>query len=206
MIRWLAALPAVCLVAGAFGPSFPARAAPPDAGALEPHIVAPQLTDPNIDQALDDQYAWLDRTAPTNHRLLVYLPGHEGVPANALLLQQQAARLGYHVIGLMYVDGFFLAGLCNGDVDPNSCFESALTPPFAPPSSSSPASRSNTCAVKIFVSKSIICWTCSGVGAEPCACPIVASFACCARSFTIGWNVPSGFFSVSRPSHIIVLR
>ncbi len=125
MIRWLARLAVVSLSTCAFSPSFPALAAPPDGAALEPHIVAPQLTDPSIDQALDDHYAWLDRTAPTNHQLLVYLPGNDGVPANALLLQQQAARLGYHVIGLMYVDGFFLAGLCNGDVDANSCFERA---------------------------------------------------------------------------------
>jgi hypothetical protein len=100
-------------------------AAQVSAAELVQHVVAPQATDPAIDRALDDHYAWLDTIAPTNHRLFVYLPGSGGVPANALLVQQEAARLGYHVIGLMYVSEYFLASLCGGSADPNSCFESA---------------------------------------------------------------------------------
>lgn len=55
----------------------------------------------------------------------MYLRGNGGVPANALLVQQQAAQLGYHVIGLMYVNSFSLKDLCTSDPDPNSCFENA---------------------------------------------------------------------------------
>src|SRR5436190_3491779 len=89
------------------------------------HIIAPQTTDPAIDQAVDDHYAWIDTTVASNGRLLVYLPGSSGVPANALLFQQEAARLGYHVIGLMYVTDYLLSQLCRSDPYPNSCFENA---------------------------------------------------------------------------------
>jgi hypothetical protein len=89
------------------------------------HVVAPQATDPAIDRALDDHLAWLDPTAPTNHKLFVFLPGFSLTPSDYQLVPQEAARLGYHVIGLMYVNSVFLAGACDGSPDPNSCFEDA---------------------------------------------------------------------------------
>jgi len=99
--------------------------APPlsHAQSLIEHIIAPQATDPAIDQGLDDHYAWIDTTVPSNGQLLVYLPGNSGVPGNALLVQQEAAKLGYHVIGLMYVTSYSLSQLCTSAPDPNSCFE-----------------------------------------------------------------------------------
>jgi ABC-type amino acid transport substrate-binding protein len=69
------------------------------------HVVPPQATDPAIDQALDPHYVWLDREAQTNHKLLMFLPGHGAQPEMYQLVQKEAARLGYHVIGLMYVNG-----------------------------------------------------------------------------------------------------
>src|SRR5689334_20294235 len=87
------------------------------------HVVTPQATDQAIDVALDDHFAWLDPSAASNHQLFVYLPGSGGVPANALLIQQQAARIGYHSIGLSYVSDYSLAQLCAGASDGNSCFE-----------------------------------------------------------------------------------
>jgi hypothetical protein len=95
------------------------------AQSITEHIIAPQATDPSIDQALDDHYAWIDTTVASNRRLLVYLPGTGGVPGNALLAQQEAAKLGYHVIGLMYVTSYSLSQLCTSAPDPNSCFENA---------------------------------------------------------------------------------
>src|SRR6266536_3549595 len=93
------------------------------AQALDLHIVAPQATDPAIDQALDDHLAWLDPTAPTNDRLFVFLPGFSWTPSDYQLVQQEAARLGYHVVGLMYVNSVFLLGAGDGCPDPKSCFE-----------------------------------------------------------------------------------
>ena len=89
------------------------------------HVVAPQDTDPAIDQALDDHFAWIDPTAPTNDKLFVFLPGATLVPSDYQLVQQEAASLGYHVIGLMYVDSVVLGTACFGNPDPNSCFEDA---------------------------------------------------------------------------------
>jgi hypothetical protein len=91
------------------------------AGLPTVHIINPQATDPAIDQALDNHYASVDTSAPTNGQLFVYLPGTGDVPANALLVQQMAAQLGYHVIGLMYVDSTQIQGLCEGQPDPSTC-------------------------------------------------------------------------------------
>ena len=83
--------------------AFEATAMP--APTLVLHVVAPQATDPAIDQGLDDHYVWLDTTARSNHKLFVFLPGTGQNPSIFQLVQQEAARLGYHVIGLMYPTG-----------------------------------------------------------------------------------------------------
>src|SRR2546425_9937350 len=54
-------------------PAFEASARPAPTLAL--HVVAPQATDPAIDQGLDDHYVWLDTTARSNQKLFVFLPG-----------------------------------------------------------------------------------------------------------------------------------
>jgi hypothetical protein len=89
------------------------------------HLVAPPATDPAIDRALDNHYVWLDRAAPTNHKLLVFMPGTGLPPAAYQLVQQEAARLGYHVIGLMYPNSVRLASACPPTPDPDACFENA---------------------------------------------------------------------------------
>jgi len=89
------------------------------------HLVAPQATDPAIDRALDNHYVWLDIAAPTNHKLLVFMPGTGVPPAAYQLVQQEAARLGYHVIGLMYPNSVRLATACPLTPDPDACFENA---------------------------------------------------------------------------------
>jgi hypothetical protein len=91
---------------------------------LVAHIVDPKDTDPAIDyKAPGNHYAWLDPGAQTNHQLLVFMPGTGVSPAVYQLVQREAARLGYHVIGLMYANGVRLAGACPGTADPNACFE-----------------------------------------------------------------------------------
>ncbi len=89
------------------------------------HLVAPPATDPAIDRALDNHYVWLDRAAPTNHKLLVFMPGTGLPPAAYQLVQREAARLGYHVIGLMYPNRVRLASACPPTPDPDACFENA---------------------------------------------------------------------------------
>jgi len=104
-------------------PAFEATTTP--APALVLHVVAPQATDPAIDQGLDDHYVWLDTTARSNHKLFVFLPGTGQNPSIFQLVQQEAARLGYHVIGLMYPTGGGLAKACPSTTDPSACYENA---------------------------------------------------------------------------------
>jgi hypothetical protein len=92
---------------------------------LVTHSILPNVTDPAIDQALDDHLTWIDRDARTNHKLFVYMPGTGSIPARHLLVQREAARLGYHVIGLMYANSVGLAAVCPRTADPNACFENA---------------------------------------------------------------------------------
>ena len=90
---------------------------------LVEHIVAPQATDPAIDRFLDNHYVWLDTSARANHELLVFMPGTGQVPAMFQLVQQEAARLGYHVIGLSYLNSGGFAKVCPIAPDPASCYE-----------------------------------------------------------------------------------
>src|SRR5256885_11955669 len=114
---------------GPRGPAFDESLAP--AAPLVVHVIAPQATDPAIDRFLDDHYVWLDTTARTNHKLFVFLPGTvvgsatPQRPAQFQLVQQEAARLGYHVIGLMYVNSGGIAQACPTDPDPAACYENA---------------------------------------------------------------------------------
>jgi hypothetical protein len=88
------------------------------------HVIDPQATDPAIDQALSPHYAWLDTTARSNQLLFVFMPGTGGVPGSFQRLEQEAARLGYHVIGLMYQDGVNIGLLCTNSPD-TACYEKA---------------------------------------------------------------------------------
>ncbi len=108
---------------GPAAPSFDAEGA--SLAPLVLHVVAPQATDPAIDRFLDNHYAWLDTTARTNHKLLVFMPGTGLTPAVYQLVQQEAARVGYHVIGLMYPNSPGLAKVCPSDPDPAACYENS---------------------------------------------------------------------------------
>ena len=46
-------------------------------------------------------------------------------PAQFQLVQQEAARVGYHVVGLMYVNSGGIAQTCPADPDPATCYENA---------------------------------------------------------------------------------
>ncbi len=97
---------------------------------LVQHMVAPQATDPAISTALADHYAWLDTTARSNHKLFLFLPSGRSAPDTFQLVGQEAARLGYHVISLMYQNDLILVTLCGAAAarsaaDGSACYESA---------------------------------------------------------------------------------
>lgn len=92
---------------------------------LVPRIIAPQTTDPDINWVpgvnpqFNQHYVWLDPSQKSNPKLFVFLPGARGKPRGYSLIQQEAARLGYHVIGLVYENEVNIAALCNGTGDPD---------------------------------------------------------------------------------------
>src|SRR3954470_17989707 len=102
----------------------PAMAVVTEAAPLVPRAIAPQETDPDIDwfppgnpncTALECNYhhVWLDPSQPSNGKLFVFLPGMAAQsprPRAHQLLPQEAARLGYHVIGLIYQNNVGLGG------------------------------------------------------------------------------------------------
>src|SRR5438128_2998093 len=89
------------------------------------HVVGSQPADSGIRQGVDDRYWWPAQTSGSNHKLFVFLPGTRQNPSIFQLVQQEAARLGYHVIGLMYPTGGGLAKACPTTPDPSACYENA---------------------------------------------------------------------------------
>jgi hypothetical protein len=92
---------------------------------LVPRIIAPSATDPAIDwiPAVNPQfnhhYVWLDQSQKSNPKLFVFMPGTGARPRGYQLVQQEAARVGYHVIGLMYQNNAGVVESCAGGVDAN---------------------------------------------------------------------------------------
>ena len=103
----------------------PTMAVASDPATLVPRIIAPQATDPDIDWVptvnpqFNHHYVWLDASRPANNKLFVFMAGTNGRPRGSQLIQQEAARLGYHVIGLMYQNDVAVAAVCPGNPDPN---------------------------------------------------------------------------------------
>jgi len=84
--------------------------------------VAPALTDPGINTALEDHIVHVP-TGPRNGRLLVYLPSSRAPASSGGRFQVEAAKLGYHVIGLSYPNNPGLVSFCGPSADPNTCYE-----------------------------------------------------------------------------------
>jgi pimeloyl-ACP methyl ester carboxylesterase len=78
-------------------------ALPPDPG-RQIEYIHPRDTDPRISQFLQDHVVITYPSIPSNGKLLVFLPGTFARPVGFELFEDHAARLGYRVIGLEYVD------------------------------------------------------------------------------------------------------
>jgi WD40 repeat protein len=92
---------------------------------LVQHLVAPQATDPAIDRFLDNHYVWLDTAAQARHKLFVLMPGTGQIPESFQLVEREAARLGYAVIGLSYLNSGGFAKVCPIAPDPAACYENS---------------------------------------------------------------------------------
>jgi hypothetical protein len=102
-----------------------------EAAPLVPRIIVPQATNAEIDwipsfrPEFNHHYVWLDPSAPRRPKLVVFLPGFEGKPRCCQLLESEAARLGYYVIGLMYPNEFRMSS-CAASPDPDCAGNSRL--------------------------------------------------------------------------------
>jgi len=90
-------------------------------GQAEPELVlsriAPAATDPDIDDWLEDHFAFRLPGGGTKQRLFVHLAGSFGQPERSQLILKEAAAAGYHAIGLRYPNRWTVANLCNGVSD-----------------------------------------------------------------------------------------
>jgi hypothetical protein len=68
------------------------------------YFIAPALTDPSIDIALDDHFVSVKERSSSKNTLFVFLPGSFAIPKQYEGIVRKAAALGYHSIGLMYPD------------------------------------------------------------------------------------------------------
>jgi len=100
--------------AGAGGPSMSRQI--DETGPLVRHVVAAQATDAAISGGSGSlRVAGPGRAG--NPKLFVFMPGTRNVPSSWLRLEQEAARLGYHVIGLAYQNEVEVIGVCTGSTD-----------------------------------------------------------------------------------------
>jgi dienelactone hydrolase len=78
-----------------------------------PDKANPAIIDPAISkekQWLSEHYVWLDPAVEHREKLVVHLPGRSNTPSQFKYLAQEAARLGYHVIVLMYANTVGVGG------------------------------------------------------------------------------------------------
>ena len=98
-------------------------------GFLEPNLdttvseirVSPEETDSSITDFLADHHVLRDSTVPPLGTLFVFLPGSGGAPRGHRILLTEAARAGYHVVGLTYPNPTDISTLCDGQ--PANCIE-----------------------------------------------------------------------------------
>lgn len=75
-------------------------------------FVNPQLTDPQIDLALASHYLARNSGAPQRGQLMVFFPGTGGTPFNYRSFTNVAADIGFHALGLTYVNDQAVNEIC----------------------------------------------------------------------------------------------
>jgi hypothetical protein len=90
-------------------------------------IILPADTDPAIDgfsSSVFSHYVYLGESSKKRNQLLVFLTGTGGPGGTAKEFNETAARLGYHVINLIYPDTISMAFICKRNPD-KECFDNA---------------------------------------------------------------------------------
>jgi hypothetical protein len=80
--------------------------------------VRPHTTDATIEEGAYNIRHYVAKTnLDTMNTLVVFLPGTYRAPVNYLFITEQLARMGYHVIGLMYKTNPAINPICRGTDD-----------------------------------------------------------------------------------------
>ena len=107
------------------GPSLSRGADAADADIAVAHTVVPRETSeteevdwvPVNNPATAIHYVWLPARHIAHARLFVFMPGTGNRPVDYRLFSAEAARAGYHVIGLMYQNDKALENICKASTD-----------------------------------------------------------------------------------------
>ena len=83
--------------------------------------VTPSSIESGINTAFDDPDYYGTPTGTPKNKLFVMLPGTTSKPSNHQFLLLEGASRGYHVLGLMYVNGMTVHQYCAASTDP-ACF------------------------------------------------------------------------------------
>ena len=90
-----------------------------DTAALVVYHIVPSSIDSSVHRFDAPHLVAFDRSAKTDAPLLVFLPGTGGRPDNTSAFAAVAARQGYRVIGLAYVDEPAVQAICPREPDPD---------------------------------------------------------------------------------------
>lgn len=82
-------------------------------------FVNPQTTDPQIDTFLSPHFVARNPGSTQRNQLLVFFPGTNGTAVGYRTFVTLAADMGYHAIGLNYVNGEAINELCGPTLDLN---------------------------------------------------------------------------------------
>jgi hypothetical protein len=89
-------------------------------GVYHEYEIAPDITDPNIKNTGNNQFAYRDGRTASNHSLLVFLGGTGSSPSQYHLFCRTAASMGYHVLNVDYLNTI-PGTVCRSD-DDTECY------------------------------------------------------------------------------------
>jgi hypothetical protein len=89
---------------------------------LQTYNVLPNLTDNQINQALEVHYAAINRSVTLKNRLMIFFPGTGGIPRGYKTFTELAANKGFHAFSLQYVNADSVNDLCSSGNDLD-CYE-----------------------------------------------------------------------------------
>jgi hypothetical protein len=85
--------------------------------ALTTHLVSPTATDPGITNFTADHHAYLATNVPPRNQLFLLIPGTTAIPADYTNITRTAAELGFHAIGITYLNDTPINVICGQATD-----------------------------------------------------------------------------------------